>query len=129
MPYPVYVFPNRRQRHRDAYINAGPQRAFRAPGHPQACFITEVVIDELADRLRMDPLELRMRNLQRARAGQTNRAVAQVLPDGRRKDRLGQASSDRRSGGGPDQARHGLRGEPWAGAGSNRTRADCADPP
>jgi xanthine dehydrogenase YagR molybdenum-binding subunit len=52
---PVYLFPARRQSHRDAYTNAGPQRAFRAPGHPQACFITETVIDELADRLRIDP--------------------------------------------------------------------------
>ncbi|HSC25899.1 MAG TPA: molybdopterin cofactor-binding domain-containing protein, partial [Vicinamibacterales bacterium] len=56
MPYQVYVFPVRRQRHRDVYINAGPQRAMRAPGHPQSCFVTEIVVDELADRLRMDPL-------------------------------------------------------------------------
>jgi len=63
IPYPVYHWPARRQQHRDVYINAGPQRPFRAPGHPPACFITEVVIDELADRLGMDPLELRLRNL------------------------------------------------------------------
>lgn len=62
LPY-VYVFPNRRRRHRDVYINAGQQRAMRAPGHPQGCFITEMLMDELADTVRMDPVEFRMKNL------------------------------------------------------------------
>ncbi|HSL24011.1 MAG TPA: xanthine dehydrogenase family protein molybdopterin-binding subunit [Vicinamibacterales bacterium] len=63
LPYPVYVWPNRRRRHRDVYINAGPQRAMRAPGHPQGSFITEVVIDELADKAGIDPLQIRLKNL------------------------------------------------------------------
>lgn len=62
LPY-VYAFPNRRRRHKDVYINAGQQRAMRAPGHPQACFITEMLMDELADAVRMDPLEFRIKNL------------------------------------------------------------------
>jgi xanthine dehydrogenase YagR molybdenum-binding subunit len=45
------------------FTNAGPQRAMRAPGHPQGCFITEVLMDELADALGMDPVALRIRNL------------------------------------------------------------------
>ncbi len=62
LPY-IYVFPNRRRTHTDVYINAGQQRAMRAPGHPQGCFITEVLMDELADRVRMDPVEFRLKNL------------------------------------------------------------------
>jgi xanthine dehydrogenase YagR molybdenum-binding subunit len=62
LPY-IYQFPNRRRVHKDVYINAGQQRAMRAPGHPQGCFITEVLMDELADRVRMDPIEFRMKNL------------------------------------------------------------------
>jgi xanthine dehydrogenase YagR molybdenum-binding subunit len=62
LPY-IYVFPNRRRVHKDVYINAGQQRAMRAPGHPQGCFITEVLMDELADKVRMDPVEFRMKNL------------------------------------------------------------------
>lgn len=62
LPY-IYVFPNRRRAHTDVYINAGQQRAMRAPGHPQGCFITEVLMDELADRVRMDPVEFRLKNL------------------------------------------------------------------
>jgi xanthine dehydrogenase YagR molybdenum-binding subunit len=62
LPY-LYVFPNRTRRHRNVYINAGLQRAMRAPGHPQGCFLTELMMDELADRARIDPLEFRLRNL------------------------------------------------------------------
>jgi xanthine dehydrogenase YagR molybdenum-binding subunit len=62
LPY-IYTFPNRRRVHKDVYINAGQQRAMRAPGHPQGCFITEMLMDELADRVRMDPIEFRIRNL------------------------------------------------------------------
>ena len=62
LPY-IYVFPNRRRSHTDVYINSGQQRAMRAPGHPQGCFVTEVLMDELADQVRMDPMEFRLKNL------------------------------------------------------------------
>jgi xanthine dehydrogenase YagR molybdenum-binding subunit len=62
LPY-IYVFPNRKRMHTDVYINAGQQRAMRAPGHPQGCFVTEVLMDELADQVRMDPMEFRLKNL------------------------------------------------------------------
>lgn len=62
LPY-IYVFPNRRRTHTDVYINAGQQRAMRAPGHPQGCFITEMLMDELADTVGMDPVAFRLKNL------------------------------------------------------------------
>jgi xanthine dehydrogenase YagR molybdenum-binding subunit len=62
LPY-IYVFPNRKRMHTDVYINSGQQRAMRAPGHPQGCFVTEVLMDELADQVRMDPMEFRLKNL------------------------------------------------------------------
>ncbi|MGB8506759.1 MAG: molybdopterin cofactor-binding domain-containing protein, partial [Pyrinomonadaceae bacterium] len=43
----------------DVFTHAGPAAAFRAPGHPQGCFALEQLIDELAERLRVDPLALR----------------------------------------------------------------------
>ena len=43
----------------DVFINAGPGAAFRAPGHPQGCFALEQAIDELAVKLKMDPLAFR----------------------------------------------------------------------
>jgi xanthine dehydrogenase YagR molybdenum-binding subunit len=62
LPY-IYVFPNRKRVHKDVYINAGQQRAMRAPGHPQGCFLTEILMDELADRVKMDPVAFRIKNL------------------------------------------------------------------
>jgi xanthine dehydrogenase YagR molybdenum-binding subunit len=62
LPY-IYTFPNRRRRHKDVYTNAGPARAMRAPGHPQGCFATEMLMDELADKVRMDPVAFRLKNL------------------------------------------------------------------
>ena len=62
LPY-IYQFPNRKRAHRDVYINAGQQRPMRAPGHPQACFLTEILMDELADRVRVDPVEFRIKNV------------------------------------------------------------------
>jgi len=62
LPY-IYQFPNRKRVHKDVYINAGQQRPMRAPGHPQGCFLTEILMDELADRVRMDPVEFRIKNV------------------------------------------------------------------
>jgi xanthine dehydrogenase YagR molybdenum-binding subunit len=62
LPY-IYVFPNRRRTHKDVFINTGQQRPMRAPGHPQGSFITEVLMEELADRVKMDPVEFRIKNL------------------------------------------------------------------
>jgi len=62
MPY-IYQFPNRHRAHKDVYTNAGQQRPMRAPGHPQGSFLTEILMDELADSVDMDPVEFRMKNL------------------------------------------------------------------
>lgn len=55
----MYSCPNTIVEEADVFINAGPAAAFRAPGHPQGCFALEQAIDELAEKLEMDPLELR----------------------------------------------------------------------
>ena len=44
------------------FTNAGPSAPLRAPGHPQGAFALESVIDELAEKLHMDPLDLRKKN-------------------------------------------------------------------
>jgi xanthine dehydrogenase YagR molybdenum-binding subunit len=62
LPY-VYQIANRRRTHKDVFINTGTQRPMRAPGHPQGSFITEVMMEELADKVNMDPIEFRIRNL------------------------------------------------------------------
>ncbi|MGD2091377.1 MAG: xanthine dehydrogenase family protein molybdopterin-binding subunit [Candidatus Aminicenantes bacterium] len=44
------------------YINAGPARPMRAPGHVQGTFAMDSLIDELAEKINMDPLEFRLKN-------------------------------------------------------------------
>ncbi len=59
----LYSCPNVRTETLDVYINAGPARPFRAPGHPQCAWALEQMLDSLAEALEMDPLELRMKNI------------------------------------------------------------------
>ena len=46
----------------DVVVNRPKAAAYRAPGAPQSEFAVESVIDELAKRIGMDPVELRLRN-------------------------------------------------------------------
>ena len=46
----------------DVVSNKQRVQAYRAPGYPQACFAVEPVIDELAEKLGMDPVEFRLKN-------------------------------------------------------------------
>jgi xanthine dehydrogenase YagR molybdenum-binding subunit len=46
----------------DVFTNAGPSAPFRAPGHPQGAFALEQTIDDLAIKMGMDPMELRIKN-------------------------------------------------------------------
>ncbi len=64
LPY-VYteVIPNWRRKHSVVLTNAGGSRAFRAPGHPQNCILTEPAVDDLAAKLGLDPMEVRRKNL------------------------------------------------------------------
>jgi xanthine dehydrogenase YagR molybdenum-binding subunit len=60
-PY-IYSFPNSKTAHNDIHINSTTAGPMRAPGHPQANFAMESIMDELAEKLGMDPLELRLKN-------------------------------------------------------------------
>ena len=46
----------------DVVLNKQKVQAYRAPGQPQGAFSVEPVIDELAEKLGMDPLEFRLKN-------------------------------------------------------------------
>ena len=60
-PY-VYHVPNVRTERRNVAVNVGNQRAMRAPGHPQGAFAMDSLMDELAEKLGMNPLEFRRIN-------------------------------------------------------------------
>lgn len=62
LPY-VYPVKNIKRKHTVVRLNAGGARAMRAPGHPQNCVLTEGPIDDLAAKLGIDPLKMRLKNL------------------------------------------------------------------
>lgn len=59
----LYTCPNVKCESTDVYVNAGPARPFRAPGHPPASFGLEQMLDSLAEAIKMDPVELRIKNV------------------------------------------------------------------
>ena len=62
IPYVFSEIPNRKLVHSSVAVNAGASRAWRAPNHPQASFLTCCALDDLAAALHMDPMELFARN-------------------------------------------------------------------
>src|SRR2546425_11061977 len=58
----LYACENVRTVRYGARINTPPMKAFRAPGFVEGTFGLECLIDELAAKLQLDPLELRRKN-------------------------------------------------------------------
>jgi xanthine dehydrogenase YagR molybdenum-binding subunit len=58
----MYAAPNRRTTHRLAALDVPVPSWMRAPGECPGMFGPEVAMDELAERLGIDPIELRVRN-------------------------------------------------------------------
>src|SRR6266851_595366 len=61
----TYRVPNFDLRGFEVSTNKTPTDAYRAPGATQAYFALETAMDELAVRLEMDPIELKLRNVSR----------------------------------------------------------------
>ena len=57
-----YVIPNAHIEGLDVLVNTQKSAAYRAPGSPAAAFAAESVVDELADKLGIDPIEFRLLN-------------------------------------------------------------------
>ena len=63
VPYVLEGIPNQLKKHTRVNTNIGPSRAWRAPNHPQAAILTMCALDDLADKLGMDPIELLKKNI------------------------------------------------------------------
>ncbi len=57
----MYACPNYQAAQHDVFINAGPGCAMRGPGNTPGAWAVEQIIDEIAERLSIDPLGLRDR--------------------------------------------------------------------
>ena len=85
----LYLCPNVRCENTLVHINAGSVRPFRAPGHPQGAWMLEQMMDELAEAIDMDPIELRLKNVptvSQVRGGQpyTSTGLKKCLVEGAR---------------------------------------------
>jgi len=78
---PLYRSPNMRFECHIAYTNHPVAGAFRGYGCPQGFFAQESMVDEIAEKLGMDPIEFRLKNI--IRQGDTDELSA-VLGEGRR---------------------------------------------
>jgi xanthine dehydrogenase YagR molybdenum-binding subunit len=58
----LYACPNVRTKTYGAKVNTPPMKAFRAPGFVEGTFGLECILDELAGKLGLDPLEVRRLN-------------------------------------------------------------------
>jgi xanthine dehydrogenase YagR molybdenum-binding subunit len=63
VPYVFTKVPNQRSIGRGIRTHRGGQRAWRAPNHPQGCFITMSALEDAAAALNMDALEFFQKNL------------------------------------------------------------------
>lgn len=79
IPY-VFEFENQTHAHTSVPTNTGPARAWRAPNHPQACFVTMRALEDLAHAAGMDPLDFFLKNIERT--GERSDVYAEELEKG-----------------------------------------------
>jgi xanthine dehydrogenase YagR molybdenum-binding subunit len=120
----LYVCPNVRTETTDIYINAGPARPFRAPGHPQCAWALEQMMDALAVAVDMDPVQLRIKNVptvSQARNGipYTTTGFHQCLEEGARAFAWEQTRNEISREGRDSHVRRGVgvAGGAWAAGG------------
>ncbi len=62
IPY-IFQVPNQHKQHTAITTNQGSARAWRAPNHPQAAVITMCPFEDLAAKLKMDPVDMLRANM------------------------------------------------------------------
>ncbi len=123
LPY-VYDVPAASRTHNEVFVNCGGARAMRAPGHPQGCALMEAAMDDLADKLGMDPLEFRLKNLGEGDfrtplyQGEVKMGAELIGWREKRKPR-GQ------NGGGPIRHGLGMALHQWGGGGTRDKKVSC----
>jgi CO/xanthine dehydrogenase Mo-binding subunit len=121
----LYRCPNVRTEASDAYINAGPQRPFRAPGHPQGAWALEQMLDALATAIGMDPVDLRAKNVPTASQARNNQpytstGLMDCLLEGAKAFGWQEAQARARAGSaGPIRRGVGMAAGMWQGGGGS----------
>lgn len=106
----IYRCANVKTEESDVHIHAGRVAAMRAPGHPQGSFGLEQALDMVAEKIGMDPLELRKKN-----DGNPIRLAQYALGA----ERIGWSRRNPKAGAdpGPRKRGFGMGSSVWGGAG------------
>lgn len=104
------------------HTNEDSSIAMRAPGHPQASFAIESLMDELAYKINMDPVAFRKKNLR-------DEAYFRQLDRGARE--IGWQRRNPVAGGGPGPRKRGMGCAvgTWGGGGNNQCKVDVTIKP
>jgi xanthine dehydrogenase YagR molybdenum-binding subunit len=99
------------------HTNEDSSIAMRAPGHPQASYAVESLMDELAYKIKMDPVEFRKKNL-------TDPAYQRQLD--RAAKEIGWSRRNPIAGGNPGPFKRGMGCAigTWGGGGNNQCKVD-----
>ncbi len=125
----MYKIPNLKVEEYAVQLNACASRATRAPGHTQATLALEGAMEELAAALKMDPLELRLKNYAGKSKGETGLEYSLKALDRCYRAGAGAIGWSRRNaipgaGSGPVRRGLGMASQIWPGAGIPGTMAD-----
>lgn len=115
-PY-IYAAANSYREGYSVHTHEDASRAMRAPGHPQASFAVESLMDELAYKLGMDPVEFRKKNLTDAVYHRQLDRAAREIGWERRNKTPG-------SGAGPLKRGMGCGIGTWGGGGNEQCKVD-----
>jgi xanthine dehydrogenase YagR molybdenum-binding subunit len=63
LPYIIDTIPNQRLHHTSVSVNAGPNRAWRAPNNQQASYLTCSALEDFAAKIGMDPMDVFHKNV------------------------------------------------------------------
>lgn len=116
-PYPVYKAGESYREIYALHTNEDSAIAMRAPGHPQASFAMESLLDELAYKIGMDPVEFRKKNM-------TDPFYHRQLDRGARE--IGWSKRNPKPGGGAGPLKRGMgcAAGTWGGGGNDQCKVD-----
>ncbi len=116
-PYAVY---RAGESYREVYAlqtNEDSSVAMRAPGHPQASFAMESLLDELAYKIGMDPVAFRKKNMR-------DEVYHRQLDRGAREINWARRNAKAGAGVGPLKRGMGCGAGTWGGGGNNQCKVD-----
>jgi len=116
-PYAVYSAGEVYREVYSLHTNEDSSIAMRAPGHPQASFAMESLLDELAYKIGMDPVAFRKKNMR-------DKVYHRQLDRGAREIGWEKRSGNPGGGAGPRQRGMGCAAGTWGGGGNDRCKVD-----